>query len=175
MGVFARIMTGLAAQGPANKTISIDATYLKAHRTASSLGAKKGAWPADRANKGRYEHQAARRDRRTWATHPVTVTAGQVSDYTGARACWTAFQTLTGSWATGTMTGTGPRSPCRQEDNARIPGRKSRDKPVKYDKRRYRKRNRIEIMLQRSKDWRALRRAMTEVPGFLSAIALAEP
>ena len=42
MGVFARIMTGLAAQGPANKTISIDATYLKAHRTASSLGAKKG-------------------------------------------------------------------------------------------------------------------------------------
>jgi transposase len=42
MGVFARIMTGLAANSPDNKTISIDATYLKAHRTASSLGAKKG-------------------------------------------------------------------------------------------------------------------------------------
>ena len=42
MGVFARIMTGLAASSPDNKTISIDATYLKAHRTASSLGAKKG-------------------------------------------------------------------------------------------------------------------------------------
>lgn len=42
MGVFARIMTGLAADSPDNKTISIDATYLKAHRTASSLGAKKG-------------------------------------------------------------------------------------------------------------------------------------
>ena len=38
----ARIMTGLAANSPDNKTISIDATYLKAHRTASSLGAKKG-------------------------------------------------------------------------------------------------------------------------------------
>ena len=38
MGVFARIMTGLAAEAPDNKTISIDATYLKAHRTASSLG-----------------------------------------------------------------------------------------------------------------------------------------
>jgi hypothetical protein len=38
MGVFARIMTGLAAKAPDNKTISIDATYLKAHRTASSLG-----------------------------------------------------------------------------------------------------------------------------------------
>ena len=42
MGVFARIMMGLAAQDPDNKTISIDATYLKAHRTASSLRLKKG-------------------------------------------------------------------------------------------------------------------------------------
>ena len=42
IGVFARIMTGLAEKAPDNKTISIDATYLKAHRTASSLGAKKG-------------------------------------------------------------------------------------------------------------------------------------
>ena len=47
MGVFARIMTGLAAEAPDNKTISIDATYLKAHRTASSLGSKKGAWTSD--------------------------------------------------------------------------------------------------------------------------------
>ncbi len=42
MGVFARIMTGLAAEAPDNRTISIDATYLKAHRTASSLRLKKG-------------------------------------------------------------------------------------------------------------------------------------
>ena len=55
MDVFARIMTGLAAEVPDNKTISIDATYplpssglfanherVKAHRTASSLGLKKG-------------------------------------------------------------------------------------------------------------------------------------
>jgi len=42
MGVFARIMEGLAAEAPDNKTISIDATYLKAHRTASSLSVKKG-------------------------------------------------------------------------------------------------------------------------------------
>ena len=42
MGVFARIMMGLAAQEPDNSTISIDATSLKAHRTASSLWGKKG-------------------------------------------------------------------------------------------------------------------------------------
>ena len=42
MGVFARIMMGLAEQAPDNTTISIDATYLRAHRTISSLGLKKG-------------------------------------------------------------------------------------------------------------------------------------
>lgn len=41
-GVFARIMTGLAAETPGNRSISIDATYFKAHHTASSLGLKKG-------------------------------------------------------------------------------------------------------------------------------------
>ncbi len=41
VGVFARIMEGLAAEAPDNKTISIDATYLKAHQTASSLSVKK--------------------------------------------------------------------------------------------------------------------------------------
>ena len=41
MGVFARIMLGLAEQASDNKTISIDATYLKARHTASSLRLKK--------------------------------------------------------------------------------------------------------------------------------------
>jgi hypothetical protein len=41
MGVFSQILMGLAEQAPDNKTISIDATYLKAHRTASSLRLKK--------------------------------------------------------------------------------------------------------------------------------------
>jgi hypothetical protein len=59
MGVFARIMTGLAAEAPDHKTISIDATYLKAHRTASGLRLKKGAWTSCRANKRRHEHETA--------------------------------------------------------------------------------------------------------------------
>ena len=42
MGVFARIMEGLASEGGEEKVVMIDATYLKAHRTASSLRAKKG-------------------------------------------------------------------------------------------------------------------------------------
>jgi transposase len=42
MGVFARMMEGLACESGDQKTIMIDATYLKAHRTASSPRAKKG-------------------------------------------------------------------------------------------------------------------------------------
>lgn len=62
MDVFARIMTGLAAETPDNKTISLlssklrfdcramDAIYLKAHRTASSLRLKKGGGTSDWAD-----------------------------------------------------------------------------------------------------------------------------
>lgn len=41
MGVFARMMEGLSASAE-RKTVMIDATYLKAHRTASSLAVKRG-------------------------------------------------------------------------------------------------------------------------------------
>lgn len=42
-GIFIRMLEGLAQpQATDRKTIMIDATYLKAHRTASSLGVKKG-------------------------------------------------------------------------------------------------------------------------------------
>jgi transposase len=40
-GVFTKMMEGLAAAGAERKTVMIDATYLKAHRTASSLPVKK--------------------------------------------------------------------------------------------------------------------------------------
>ena len=40
--IFAQMMVGLAADHGEERTVMIDATYLKAHRTASSLGVKKG-------------------------------------------------------------------------------------------------------------------------------------
>lgn len=42
MGVFATIMMELAAQAQQTEMVMIDATHLKAHRTASSLRVKKG-------------------------------------------------------------------------------------------------------------------------------------
>lgn len=41
-GIFAQMMIGLATEHREEKTVMIDATYLKAHRTATSMAAKKG-------------------------------------------------------------------------------------------------------------------------------------
>ena len=55
-----------------------------------------------------------------------------------------------------------------------IPGRKQRNTPVKYNKRRYKQRNRIEIMFGRLKDWRRVATRYDRCPkDFLPAIALA--
>ena len=101
--------------------------------------------------------------------------AGQAIDYSGAAALlgslpaaeWMiADQVYDADWIRETWKDKGIR-PC-------IPGRKSRGKAVGHDKRRARRRNRIEIMFGRLKDWRGVairydRCAKT----FLSAVALA--
>ena len=73
--VFARMMDGLAAEAATPKTVMIDATYLKAHRTATSLRSKKGArrqkGQSDRPNQRRREHQVARSHRRGRSPDPV--------------------------------------------------------------------------------------------------------
>ena len=83
------------------------------------------------------------------------MSAGQISDYTGAAALlgdMPKAQWLLGDrgydadWFREALQDKGIR-PC-------IPGRKARKKPIKYDKRRYKRRNRIEIMFGRLKDWR---------------------
>jgi len=45
MGIFNRIFSNLAAQSGVPDTLMINATHLKAHRTAASL-LKKGMFPA---------------------------------------------------------------------------------------------------------------------------------
>jgi transposase len=83
------------------------------------------------------------------------MTAGQVSDDPGAAALlgslpaaeWLiAVRGYDADWFRDALKDKGIR-PC-------IPGRKSRAETVLYDRRRYRRRNRIEIMFGRLKDWR---------------------
>lgn len=103
------------------------------------------------------------------------ITAGQVSDYTGAaallddlpKAQWMlADRGYDADWFRNALHDKSIK-PC-------IPGRKSRSLTVKYDKRRYKRRNRIEIMFGRLKDWRRVATRYDRCPTvFLSAIALA--
>ena len=103
------------------------------------------------------------------------VTAGEVSDYIGARALLGSLpnvQWLLGdrgydaNWFREALKDKGIR--------ACIPGRKQRKAAVRYDKRRYKRRNRIEIMFGRLKDWRRVATRYDRCPKvFLSAIALA--
>ncbi|OWR00220.1 IS5 family transposase [Sphingopyxis witflariensis] len=176
-GIFVRMMEGLATpQAADRKTIMIDATYLKAHRTASSLGGKKGG-PGrliGRTKGGMNTKLHAVTDANG---RPISffMTAGQVSDYTGAaalldslpKAQWMlADRGYDADWFRDALQEKGI-TPC-------IPGRKIRNKTVKYDKRRYKRRNRIEIMFGRLKDWRRVATRYDRCPkAFFSAVALA--
>jgi transposase len=74
-GAFARMMDGLAAEVAFPKTVMIDATYLKAHCTATSLRSKRGGrrpeGPFNRSNQGRHEHQFTCSHWRRWSPNPV--------------------------------------------------------------------------------------------------------
>lgn len=55
-----------------------------------------------------------------------------------------------------------------------LPGRKQRKKDIRYDKRRYKRRNRVEIMFGTLKDWRRVATRYDRCPKvFISASALA--
>ena len=105
----------------------------------------------------------------------VLMTAGQVSDYTGAPALLNRLPSVDwlladpgydADWFTDALKDRGIR-PC-------IPDWKSRGKPIKHDKCRYKRRNRIEIMFGRLKDWRNVAIRYDRCPKvFLSAVALA--
>jgi transposase len=103
------------------------------------------------------------------------VTAGQVSDYIGARALLSRLPNV--KWLLGDRRYDADWFREALQDKgirACIPGRKKRKTPVKYDKRRYKRRNRIEIMFGRLKDWRRVATRLDRCPKvFLSAIALA--
>ncbi|MEY4981824.1 MAG: hypothetical protein RIR62_90 [Pseudomonadota bacterium] len=98
-----------------------------------------------------------------------------MSDYIGARALCESLPSVDwliadrgydADWFRESLRDKGIR-PC-------IPGRTSRGKAVRYDKRRYKRRNRIEIMCGRLKDWRRIATRYDRCPKvFLSAVALA--
>ena len=109
MGVFARIMEGLASEAAEQKTVMIDATYLKAHRTASSLAVKRGARRrGDRAHERRAEHQASCCGRRQGAAAEVLHDGWPGQRLHGCcRPSAATCHRRSGFWPTGVMTPTG--------------------------------------------------------------------
>jgi transposase len=101
--------------------------------------------------------------------------AGQVSDYTGAAALLSSLPAAEwmivdrghdADWFREALKDRGIRT-C-------IPGQTSRGKAARYDRRRYRRRNRTAIMLGRLKDWRRVATRYDRcAKTFLPAVALA--
>ncbi|OLS47872.1 IS5 family transposase [Rhodovulum sulfidophilum] len=103
------------------------------------------------------------------------VTAGQVSDYIGARALRSGLPSVKCMLGDrGYDAGWFRESLQDKVIRACIPGRKQRKMTVKYGKRRYKRCNRIEIMFGRLKDCRRVWTRYYRCPKvFLSATALA--
>ena len=103
------------------------------------------------------------------------VTAGQVSDYIGARALLSSLPDV--DWLLGDRGYDADwfREALKDKGiRACIPGRKQRKKTVNYDKRRYKRPNRIETMFGRLRDGRPVAIRYDRWPKvFLSEIALA--
>lgn len=84
MSVFARIMGELSAQRADPQTIMMDANYLKAHRTASSLQVKRGSRIPDRRTKGGMNNKLHAVTDASGRPLSFFITAGHISDHTGA-------------------------------------------------------------------------------------------
>jgi len=106
--------------------------------------------------------QAARHLRQPSTPLKLFVTAGQVSDYIGERALIVSLPKV--DWLLVDRGYDADRFREALQDKGIRPyilGRKQRETTIKYDKPRYKRRNRIEIMFGRLKVWRALGRPST--------------
>lgn len=131
---------------------------------------EKGAWTPDRSDEGRNEHQAARGDRHPRTSDQVLHVCGPGQRLhwrgspCGCSDCWGMTARRSGFDADGFRE-------ALQNKGIRvcIPGRKARKVPVKYDKRGYKRRSRIEMMFGRLKDWRRVATRSDSCPrAFLS-------
>ncbi|MEJ0095432.1 MAG: IS5 family transposase [Methylocella sp.] len=157
LGVFDRIFAALAGEGPKPERIMIDATHLKAHRTAASL-LKKGLFPAvsGRTKGGLNSKLHVVCD---GAGKPLVMllSEGQMSDHKGARLMLKALPPASmliadrgydSNWFRAALKARGVE-PC-------IPPTRSRKLPIAYDKTLYRQRHKIENMFAKLKDWRRI-------------------
>ncbi len=154
MGVFARILSELAAEGDATGTLMIDTTYLKAHRTACSMGLKE---------KGRGRLIGHTKGDLNSKLHAVTdamgrpvwlfLSAGNVSDYIGARALLASLPAAKWMLADRGYDADWFREGLKERDiEPCFPSRRNRIEVIPHDTMAYRARHKIENMFGRLKD-----------------------
>ena len=112
-------MAGLAGEHFEKKTVMIDATDLKAHRTTTGIAAQKGGYGRLTGRTKGFERKRNRpvesfaQERHTMLDavadakgRPLgfSMLAGQVSDYTGAAALLAVFRRRAGFWQIGVIT-----------------------------------------------------------------------
>ncbi|UCD68953.1 MAG: IS5 family transposase [Betaproteobacteria bacterium] len=176
MGIFANILAELTSEGDATGTLMIDATHRKTHRTASSMGLKKG---------GRGRLIGRTKGGMNSKLHSVTdalgrpitlfLSAGNVSDYIGARALLASLPDAKWMLADRGYDADWFRDGLKERNiEPCILSRRNRKDIIPHDAKIYRARHKIENMFGRLKDWRRVGTRYERCPMvFLSAIALA--
>nr|WP_194300993.1 IS5 family transposase [Acetobacter oeni] len=156
LGVFDRIFVALTEQAGRSKRLMIDATHLKAHRTAASL-LKKGLFPRHigrtKAGLNSKLHAVCDGEGRPVRLH---LTAGQVSDFRGAYILLADLPEETEEVIgyRGYDSNKIRLSLAGQNITACIPPKKNRKSKPSYDWHLYKKRHLVENMFAKLKDWR---------------------
>ncbi|MFG1395204.1 IS5 family transposase [Xanthobacter agilis] len=157
LGVFDRIFASLAGEGSRPERIMIDATHLKAHRTAASL-LKKGLFPR-RIGRTKGGLNSKLHTVCDGEGRPIIMllSEGQMSDHRGARLVLDALPPARSliadhgydsAWFREALVDKGIQ-PC-------IPSSRSRKHPFAYDKVLYRQRHKVENLFAKLKYWRRI-------------------
>ncbi|MAU22103.1 MAG: IS5/IS1182 family transposase [Martelella sp.] len=157
LGVFNRIFAELAAECGEPEQLMIDATHLKAHRTAASL-LKKGMFPR---RIGRTKGGLNSKLHAVCDGHGrpliMLLSEGQMSDYKGAARMIEAFPKAKTLLADKGYDADWFREALAERKiKTCIPSRANRKVPIAHDRKLYQKRHKIENMFGRLKDWRRI-------------------
>ncbi|MDE1987757.1 MAG: IS5 family transposase [Alphaproteobacteria bacterium] len=175
LGVFNRIFAELSAKGGKPDRLMIDATHLKAHRTAASL-LKKGLFPRriGRTKGGLNSKLHAVCDERG-RPQVMLLSEGQMSDYKGAALMLEALPPAKVLLADrGYDAGWFRNALAERGIAACIPSKLNRKVPIPHDRTLYRQRHKIENMFGKLKDWRRIHTRYDRCAHtFFSAICIA--
>ncbi|RSU52456.1 IS5 family transposase [Sphingobium yanoikuyae] len=175
LGVFNKIFAALAAKGGKPDQLMIDATHLKAHRTAASL-LKKGMFPRRIGRtKGGLNSKLHTVCDGKGRPLVMLLSEGQMSDYKGAALMLDALppaKALLGD--RGYDADWFRKALAERNITACIPSKKNRKVPIPHDAALYRQRHKIENMFGKLKEWRRIHTRYDRCAHtFMSAICIA--